>query len=91
MTQHPATLILGCVSREDGVAVITPSYEDIALEITVTNRNGDDAHQSHIIITLPETLHYSSAVYNTVSISNIFISFILNIPLKDIFEVSEQM
>uniref|UniRef100_A0A4W6FCR9 Integrin subunit alpha 6 n=1 Tax=Lates calcarifer TaxID=8187 RepID=A0A4W6FCR9_LATCA len=37
-------------SREDGVAVIIPSEEGIALEITVTNRNGDDAHQSHLII-----------------------------------------
>ncbi|RVE67553.1 hypothetical protein OJAV_G00103840 [Oryzias javanicus] len=46
--------------RQDGIAVITPSDEDIALEITVTNRNGDDAHQSHVIITLPETLRYSS-------------------------------
>ncbi|XP_040904522.1 integrin alpha-6-like [Toxotes jaculatrix] len=50
--------------REDGVAVITPSDEDIGLEITVTNRNGDDAHQSHASIMLPETLHYSSIVYN---------------------------
>ncbi|XP_037636914.1 integrin alpha-6-like [Sebastes umbrosus] len=53
------------LNREDGVAVITPSDEDIALGITVTNRNGDDAHQSHSIISLPETLHYSSIVYST--------------------------
>ncbi|XP_039976615.1 integrin alpha-6-like isoform X2 [Xiphias gladius] len=52
------------LAREDGVAVITPSNEDIALEITVTNRNGDDAHQSHSIIMLPDTLHYSSIVYS---------------------------
>ncbi|KAG7224827.1 hypothetical protein INR49_013541 [Caranx melampygus] len=57
------------LAREDGVAVITPSNEDIALEITVTNRNGDDAHQSHINITLPETLHYTSVVYNTAEIT----------------------
>uniref|UniRef100_A0A4W6FBU6 Integrin subunit alpha 6 n=1 Tax=Lates calcarifer TaxID=8187 RepID=A0A4W6FBU6_LATCA len=38
------------LAREDGVAVIIPSEEGIALEITVTNRNGDDAHQSHLII-----------------------------------------
>uniref|UniRef100_A0A8C3G6C0 Integrin alpha-2 domain-containing protein n=1 Tax=Cyclopterus lumpus TaxID=8103 RepID=A0A8C3G6C0_CYCLU len=37
------------LAREDGVAVITPSEEDIALEIIVTNRNGDDAHQSHSV------------------------------------------
>ncbi|TKS72085.1 Integrin alpha-6 VLA-6 [Collichthys lucidus] len=53
------------VFRDDGVAVITPSKEDIALEITVTNREGDDAHQSHSIISLPDTLHYSTIVYNT--------------------------
>ncbi|KAK9518357.1 hypothetical protein VZT92_023666 [Zoarces viviparus] len=55
------------LAREDGVAVITPSEEDIALEIIVTNRNGDDAHQSHSVISLPETLHYSSIVYSTAS------------------------
>ncbi|XP_029298036.1 integrin alpha-6-like [Cottoperca gobio] len=55
------------LAREDGVAVITPSAEDMALEITVTNRNGDDAHQSHSVISLPETLHYSSIVYSTAS------------------------
>uniref|UniRef100_A0A8C6KDU9 Integrin alpha-6-like n=1 Tax=Nothobranchius furzeri TaxID=105023 RepID=A0A8C6KDU9_NOTFU len=47
--------------RDNGVAVITPSDDDVALEITVTNRNGDDAHQSSSVIMLPETLHYSSA------------------------------
>ncbi|KAG8003856.1 Integrin alpha-6 [Nibea albiflora] len=50
------------LARDDGVAVITPSKEDIALEITVTNREGDDAHQSHSIISLPDTLHYSTIV-----------------------------
>ncbi|KAM9376193.1 integrin alpha-6-like [Pholidichthys leucotaenia] len=50
------------LAREDGVAVITPSDEDVALKITVTNRNGDDAHQSHAVIMLPDTLHYSSII-----------------------------
>lgn len=59
--------VICCVFREDGVAVITPS-EDIALEITVTNWGGDDAHQSHSVITLPDILHYSSVV-NTASVS----------------------
>uniref|UniRef100_A0A8C4E7B2 Integrin alpha-6 n=1 Tax=Dicentrarchus labrax TaxID=13489 RepID=A0A8C4E7B2_DICLA len=54
----------------DGVAVITPSDEDIALEITVTNRNGDDAHQSHSIISLPDTLHYSSIKTNVICTAN---------------------
>ncbi|KAM9357368.1 integrin alpha-6-like [Symphorus nematophorus] len=53
------------LTRGDSVAVITPSEEDIALEITVTNRNGDDAHQSQSVISLPDTLHYSSTVYST--------------------------
>ncbi|KAM9849647.1 integrin alpha-6-like [Aulostomus maculatus] len=51
--------------REDGIAVITPSYEDIALEITVTNSGGDDAYQSHAVIRLPDVLHYTSFVSNT--------------------------
>ncbi|XP_030000900.1 integrin alpha-6-like [Sphaeramia orbicularis] len=55
------------LTREDGVAVITPSGEDIALEVTATNRNGDDAHQTHLVITLPETLPYSSTVHSTAS------------------------
>ncbi|KAK2848664.1 hypothetical protein Q5P01_008498 [Channa striata] len=45
-------------------AVIIPSDENIALEITVTNRNRDDAHQSHATISLPDTLHYSFVIYN---------------------------
>ncbi|XP_070769684.1 integrin alpha-6-like [Enoplosus armatus] len=55
------------LAREDGVAVITPSDEGIALEITVTNRDGDAAHQSHSVIMLPDTLHYSSIVYSAAS------------------------
>ncbi|XP_068437741.1 integrin alpha-6-like [Clinocottus analis] len=55
------------LAREDGVAVITPSEEDIALVIIVTNRNGDDAHQSHTVISLPDALHYSSIVYSAAS------------------------
>uniref|UniRef100_A0A3B4B8G4 Uncharacterized protein n=1 Tax=Periophthalmus magnuspinnatus TaxID=409849 RepID=A0A3B4B8G4_9GOBI len=50
--------------RDNGLAVITPSDGDIALEITATNRNGDDAHQSGLSITLPDTLHYTT-VYHT--------------------------
>uniref|UniRef100_A0A4W6FAL9 Integrin subunit alpha 6 n=1 Tax=Lates calcarifer TaxID=8187 RepID=A0A4W6FAL9_LATCA len=51
------------LAREDGVAVIIPSEEGIALEITVTNRNGDDAHQSHLIIkTSNQTIQQVEAV-----------------------------
>ncbi|XP_072290728.1 integrin alpha-6-like [Eucyclogobius newberryi] len=46
--------------HRDGLAVITPSDGNIALEITATNRNGDDAHESRLSITLPDTLHYST-------------------------------
>ncbi|TWW54880.1 Integrin alpha-6 VLA-6, partial [Takifugu flavidus] len=50
------------LSGEDGVAVITPTEEDIALELTVTNWGGDDAHQTRTIISLPDTLRYSDIV-----------------------------
>lgn len=56
------------VLREDGVAVINPS-EDVALEITVTNRGGEEAHQTHSVINLPDTLRYSSVVYSTTAVS----------------------
>ncbi|XP_059202165.1 integrin alpha-6-like [Centropristis striata] len=55
------------LSREDGVAVITPSEEDVALQITVTNRDGDDAHQSHAAIRLPDTLQYNAVLHATPS------------------------
>uniref|UniRef100_A0A8C6KIM6 Integrin alpha-6-like n=1 Tax=Nothobranchius furzeri TaxID=105023 RepID=A0A8C6KIM6_NOTFU len=44
--------------RDNGVAVITPSDDDVALEITVTNRNGDDAHQKKIKL---KFLYYSKS------------------------------
>lgn len=64
----PSCINFYCHSfSEDGVAVITPSDEDIALEITVTNKNGDDAHQSRLAITLPDIVRYSS--YSTTAVS----------------------
>ena len=30
----------------------------------MTNRNGDDAHQSHLVITLPDAVRYSSIVHS---------------------------
>ncbi|XP_061541464.1 integrin alpha-6-like [Phycodurus eques] len=57
--------------REDGVAVITPSGEDVALEITVTNTDGEDAHQSHVVVKLPDLLRYSSVVYASTSVSQV--------------------
>ncbi|KAM3866988.1 integrin alpha-6-like [Diretmus argenteus] len=56
--------VFNSLHRENGIAVLSPSDEDIALEITVNNQEGDDAHQSHSVITLPDTLRYSSTVYN---------------------------
>ncbi|XP_029020595.1 integrin alpha-6-like [Betta splendens] len=53
--------------REDGAAVISPSEEDVALEISVTNRNGDDAHQSHAAVALPDALRFASVVYSAES------------------------
>ncbi|XP_075868420.1 integrin alpha-6-like [Nelusetta ayraudi] len=51
------------LAREGDIAIITPSKEDIALEITVTNRDGEPAHQAHVTIILPDTLGYTSAVH----------------------------
>ncbi|CAN9514650.1 unnamed protein product [Ophioblennius macclurei] len=59
------------LTTEDGVAVITPSEEDIALEITVTNADGDDAHQSHSVVTLPETLRYVSVALSSKATSHL--------------------
>ncbi|XP_019718941.1 integrin alpha-6-like isoform X2 [Hippocampus comes] len=55
--------------REDGVAVITPSGEDVALEIIVSNSDGEDAHQSHVVVNLPDLLRYSSVVYASTSVT----------------------
>ncbi|MGH0120372.1 UNVERIFIED_CONTAM: hypothetical protein FKN15_039175 [Acipenser sinensis] len=46
---------------EDGLPVIALSQQkDIALEITVTNAAGDDAHEAKLIATFPDTLSYSA-------------------------------
>ncbi|XP_015243123.1 PREDICTED: integrin alpha-6-like [Cyprinodon variegatus] len=60
-TQNDQNIFQSLVG-DDGVAVITPSGEEIALEITVTNRDGDDAHQCHSVIMLPDTVRYSSVL-----------------------------
>uniref|UniRef100_A0A6Q2YBL6 Integrin alpha-2 domain-containing protein n=1 Tax=Esox lucius TaxID=8010 RepID=A0A6Q2YBL6_ESOLU len=49
----------------DNVTVVSLSVQkDIALEITVTNENGDDAHEATLVASLPSTLTYS-ADYST--------------------------
>ncbi|XP_023283887.1 integrin alpha-6-like isoform X2 [Seriola lalandi dorsalis] len=46
---------------EDGVPVITLSeHKDITLEVTVTNTNGDDAHEASLIASFPHSLTYSA-------------------------------
>ncbi|XP_053734440.1 integrin alpha-6-like isoform X3 [Synchiropus splendidus] len=57
--------VYSSLARDNGVAVITPSKEDIALEIKVTNKDGDDAHQARAVITLPNTLHHTSVLEDT--------------------------
>uniref|UniRef100_A0A3Q1F5X3 Integrin, alpha 6b n=1 Tax=Acanthochromis polyacanthus TaxID=80966 RepID=A0A3Q1F5X3_9TELE len=47
---------------ENGVPVISLSdQKDIALEVTVTNKNGDDAHEAYVIVSLPRSLTYSAS------------------------------
>lgn len=35
--------------------------KDIALEITVTNQNGDDAHEAALVASFPPSLSYSAS------------------------------
>ncbi|KAJ8011691.1 hypothetical protein DPEC_G00060870 [Dallia pectoralis] len=47
--------------KKDNVAVVSLSDQhDIALEITVTNLKGDDAHEASLVASLPSTLTYST-------------------------------
>ncbi|XP_066544445.1 integrin alpha-6 [Amia ocellicauda] len=50
--------------------------KDIALEITVTNINGDDAHEARLVATYPDSLTYSSA--RTLSEKDVFCNANLN-------------
>uniref|UniRef100_A0A8C7LE24 Integrin, alpha 6b n=1 Tax=Oncorhynchus kisutch TaxID=8019 RepID=A0A8C7LE24_ONCKI len=46
----------------DGVPVVSLSdQKDIALEITVTNQNGDDAHEAALVASFPPSLSYSAS------------------------------
>lgn len=42
--------------------VISPGDENVALEVTVTNPGGEDAHQSQLSVKFPEYLPLSSIV-----------------------------
>ncbi|XP_067109200.1 integrin alpha-6-like isoform X1 [Osmerus mordax] len=47
---------------KDGVPVVSLSDpKDIALEITVTNKNGDDAYEAALIASFPPSLSYSAS------------------------------
>uniref|UniRef100_A0A8C2H5M8 Integrin, alpha 6, like n=1 Tax=Cyprinus carpio TaxID=7962 RepID=A0A8C2H5M8_CYPCA len=48
------------LAMENDIPVISPGDENIALEVTVTNIGGDDAHQSQLSVTFPEFLRLSS-------------------------------
>lgn len=49
------------LGSENGVQVISLSdQKEVALEVTVTNMNGDDAYEATLNVTLPPTLVYSS-------------------------------
>ncbi|KAK1166135.1 integrin alpha-6-like isoform X1 [Acipenser oxyrinchus oxyrinchus] len=51
---------------EDGLPVIALSQQkDIALEITVTNVAGDDAHEAKLTVTFPDTLSYSASRHSS--------------------------
>ncbi|XP_061549402.1 integrin alpha-6b isoform X1 [Phycodurus eques] len=46
---------------ENGVPLISLSKQkDIALEVKVTNKNGDDAHEASVVASLPRALTYST-------------------------------
>jgi len=58
--------------RENGVPVISLSdQKDIALEVTVRNRNGDDAHEAKLVAQFDESLSYSGfrSLRTTVSVT----------------------
>ncbi|XP_028816348.1 integrin alpha-6-like [Denticeps clupeoides] len=50
------------LTRENGEAVITPGDKEVALQILVTNKDGEDAHQTQLSVTLPDSLSYVSYI-----------------------------
>uniref|UniRef100_A0A3B3RSL9 Integrin subunit alpha 6 n=1 Tax=Paramormyrops kingsleyae TaxID=1676925 RepID=A0A3B3RSL9_9TELE len=59
--REPNQDVFPALPSENGVPVISLSdQKDIALEITVKNRNGDDAHEAKLVGTFPSSLSYSS-------------------------------
>uniref|UniRef100_A0A8C2CYD5 Integrin, alpha 6, like n=1 Tax=Cyprinus carpio TaxID=7962 RepID=A0A8C2CYD5_CYPCA len=58
------------LAMENDIPVISPGDENIALEVTVTNIGGDDAHQSQLSVTFPEFLRLSSVELKKSSVRN---------------------
>ncbi|KAL7863552.1 hypothetical protein SRHO_G00125360 [Serrasalmus rhombeus] len=50
------------LAREDGIAVIYPGDENTALEVTVTNKGGDDAHLTQLFADFQESLPLSAVI-----------------------------
>lgn len=51
------------------MAVISPGAENTALEVTVTNHGGDDAHLAQLVADFPESLPLSSVIPKQDSVS----------------------
>ncbi|XP_073677128.1 integrin alpha-6 [Garra rufa] len=48
------------LAMENDIPVISPGDKNVALEVTVTNKGGDDAHQSQLSVAFPEFLQLAS-------------------------------
>ncbi|KAM9470320.1 integrin alpha-6 [Clarias gariepinus] len=59
------------LAKQDGVAVIFPGAENTALELTITNHDGDDAHLAQLIANFPESLPLSSFILKQDSTVNV--------------------
>ncbi|XP_067313431.1 integrin alpha-6 [Pseudorasbora parva] len=59
------------LAMENGVPVISPGDENVALEVTVTNIGGEDAHQSQLTVTFPEFLQLSSVLPKKNSVTQV--------------------
>uniref|UniRef100_A0A8C1TH66 Integrin, alpha 6, like n=1 Tax=Cyprinus carpio TaxID=7962 RepID=A0A8C1TH66_CYPCA len=72
------------LAMENDIPVISPGDENIALEVTVTNIGGDDAHQSQLSVTFPEFLRLSSVELKKSSETQVqIIQFLLTPSIKD--------
>ncbi|KAJ8403330.1 hypothetical protein AAFF_G00351020 [Aldrovandia affinis] len=60
-SNQPSKVINKLLFRENGIPVISLSdQKDIALEITVNNKNGEDAHEAKLLGSFPSALSYSA-------------------------------